>query len=227
MLFDADNQSSLKICPKLSNDHFVLPFGKKMKVSLAVQIFSRSVATGLQIYAHDGILPEEVNETAHFVKQIDELWNLLNSSTYSAEKLDDITKFRTFIQWIEKWSFVNQEGLTKDKLPFKKCLLITLSSFSLMMLELLTQRRHQLLSARRFNQDSLENTFAMIRHDRGGFNSNPELSKALQCLRIVSSAKLILKNNTNCETLHEDFIFDFGKSFSISLVSLTHSLYSK
>lgn len=211
-LYDVDCRSALRMCPKLTDNHFVLPFGKKMKVSYAVQVLSNSVRVGLEALVISKLLPIEAQNTAQFVQQVDQLWNLMNCHTFNANNIEEIQEIDAFKTWIEKWTFINNEGKIKESLPFKKCFLITLASLAALLRELLTKDGHQSLCSRRINQDSLENTFSEIRQDRGGFDSNPELQKATQNLSIVSSANLLARNvTTNCENSGEYLFLDKGK----------------
>lgn len=210
-LNEVDSKSGLRLCPKLTADHFSLPFGKKMRVSLAVQTLSKSVSAALLTYVDNGQLPVELKTTAQFVEKVDHMWNLMNCHTYRSDNTDEMVSFDAFLRWVEKWTFTNNEGKTKSILPFKKCLLITLASMAEMFRDLLICRGHQTLSARRFNQDSLENLFSLLRRDRGGFNSNPELSKVLQNLRIASTVNILnIDRRTNCENSPEQLLLDSG-----------------
>lgn len=214
-LHEVDSQSDLRLCPKLTTDHFILPFGKKMRVSMAIEVLSNSVSAALKTYAASNQLPDDVLATAKFVQKVDCLWNYVNCRTFKPENVDDISYFDDSRKWIEKWVFVSDHGQVKDTLPFKKCFLITLASLSALFRELLLLRGHQKLSSRRCNQDSLENTFAEIRHDRGGFDSNPEVSKAIDNLRIASSANLMAKKTANCENSHEYLFLGAGKLMAL------------
>lgn len=99
--------------------------------------------------------------------------------------------------------------------------MITLSSLSSLFRQLLDEG-HESLSSRRFNQDSLENFFALLRRDRGGFNSNPELTKVLQNLRITATANIIASNGReNCENSNEILFVDPGLSISLFFSCLT------
>ena len=53
-LFDADRRRTLRAVPKLRSLHLRPGAFKKMSVSLATQVLSRSVAAGLSLYADFG-----------------------------------------------------------------------------------------------------------------------------------------------------------------------------
>ena len=52
--YEADSKRSVRAAPKLRDVHIVLGAFKRMKVKLASQVFSRSVACGMQLYADVG-----------------------------------------------------------------------------------------------------------------------------------------------------------------------------
>jgi len=193
------------------DDHFELPFGKKMRVSLAVQVLSRSVGAAIQTYILEKKLKSDAQETAHFVKKVNEMWDLLNGHTFLSESTQEISKFDDYQEWIKNWRFIDINGRVKETLPFKKALLITLSGFAGLFHDLV-HRGHKSISSRRFNQDCVENLFSTLRRDRGGFNSNPEVMKALQVLRFASSTNILHVNATsNCNNTGDNLLLDLGK----------------
>ncbi|XP_064094805.1 uncharacterized protein LOC135207146 [Macrobrachium nipponense] len=78
--FEADSQMWLRLAPKLTASHVFNTGFDKMRVNLAAQVFSRSVAAGLFTHAALGALPQEAENTALFVNDIDELFDVFNSS---------------------------------------------------------------------------------------------------------------------------------------------------
>lgn len=52
-----------------------------MRVNLAAQVFSRTVAAGIYIQATLGLLPQEAVHTAEFIYKIDQLYDCFNSAT--------------------------------------------------------------------------------------------------------------------------------------------------
>lgn len=180
-----------------------------MRVSLAVQVLSRSVASALYTYVYNGQMSHETEQTAKFVQMIDDLWNLMNYRVFDTQRINEIDRFDEFSLWIQNWEFVTEPGQKKGNIHFKKCLLVTLASFTQLFREILNKYTHLRLYSRRFNQDCLENTFSQLRHDRGGFNSNPDVWKTLQSLRIVSSANVVRNiTSKNCEDSDESLLVD-------------------
>jgi hypothetical protein len=67
--------------PKLTKFHICVRDFSKMKVKLATQTLSHSVAAGIRALVSLNVMSEEANETADFVENIDTLFDLLNIST--------------------------------------------------------------------------------------------------------------------------------------------------
>ena len=51
-----------------------------MRVSLAAQVMSRTVAAGIYMHSIAGLLPQEAVYTAEFVYQVDRLFDCFNSA---------------------------------------------------------------------------------------------------------------------------------------------------
>lgn len=80
LMHDKDKMmpGQLRVCPKLSANHLTLSNSAKMRVRLAVQVFSKSVARGLQFYRN--FIPElnDSEATANFCEWINDLFDSLN-----------------------------------------------------------------------------------------------------------------------------------------------------
>ena len=66
------------MAPKLTKKHIELPAFTKMKVKLATQVISRTVAAGLE--THATLKCGHGSDTAEFITIFDELFDALNSS---------------------------------------------------------------------------------------------------------------------------------------------------
>ncbi len=68
MLYTNELTRPIRLCPKLTNNHYELPFGYTMKVWLAAELLSHSVDAALKTLVNEGILTdEEVDGTVEFV----------------------------------------------------------------------------------------------------------------------------------------------------------------
>jgi hypothetical protein len=79
---------------------------------------------------------------------------------------------------------------------------------------LLLVRQYKYVCTRRFTQDCVENLFSNLRRDRGGFNSHPEASKAVQNLQFACCGMLFDYHKTqNCEDAGGDILVHIGEYF--------------
>ena len=62
--YKRDSQQTLKLAPKLTDRHLNLPPFAAMRVRLASQVFSHSVAAGIHTHVAFGALPEDAVQTA-------------------------------------------------------------------------------------------------------------------------------------------------------------------
>jgi hypothetical protein len=88
--FARDEQQKYRLAPKLTKKHVELPAFSKMKVKLASQVFSRTVAAGLE--THSCIAGASASETAEFLATFNDLFDAVNSS-----RLRDSNKLRSAI----------------------------------------------------------------------------------------------------------------------------------
>ena len=81
--YKRDNAMSLRLAPKLSAKHIYCNTFERMRVCLAAQVFSQSVAAGIHTYAELGALPSEASQTTLFVDKVDKPFDLSNSCQIS------------------------------------------------------------------------------------------------------------------------------------------------
>ena len=167
-------------CPRLTETH-LNPLGfSKMRVKLATQLFSHSVASSFNYAIARGELPENPYRLiSEFFTQIDKLFDILNSSSFShqdgkpwktALSMNDENSLflRSFVDLIENdWL-----GFIK---PTSAGPIINRGVFCLEMLAqsirgVLALSEHlgalgiSRICTRRFNQDILENHFVQVLH---------------------------------------------------------------
>ena len=78
---DSSQTGPLRYAPSLTEKHIVLPPFASLRVCLAVQVLSHSVAVGIAAMVKSGELSPEAIHTANFLEQFDKLFNCFNSST--------------------------------------------------------------------------------------------------------------------------------------------------
>ena len=74
-----DKGHEIRLAPKLTDKHINLPPFTSMRVNLAAQVLSHSVAAGISFLVRAGIMPESAISTAQFVEHFDVLFNTFNS----------------------------------------------------------------------------------------------------------------------------------------------------
>jgi len=79
MFYEFDKTLHVRMAPKLTDKHLEMPPFSSMRVNLAVQVLSHSVAAGIETLCHFGKLPGEATHTAQFLEKFDELFNACNS----------------------------------------------------------------------------------------------------------------------------------------------------
>ena len=76
-----DSSKLVRLAPKLTQKHIVLPPFAALRVCLATQVISHSVAAGMSAMAVWGSLSSEASHTAEFLEMFDQLFNCFNSRT--------------------------------------------------------------------------------------------------------------------------------------------------
>ena len=71
---------------KLTENHIHPNNFKKMKVKLATQVISHTVAASLCTYVSLGALPSSAMGTAEFIQKFDSVFDCVNSSTLQSSK---------------------------------------------------------------------------------------------------------------------------------------------
>lgn len=177
MMYDIDKTKQYKLAHRLTNDHIYPNNFQKMKVKLASQVFSHSVAVAMHTYIEFNVLPKEATATAHFISKMNDLFDLLNSNN-----LQDFRAFmgtdkqKTLLQEMH-YVFQNINVLSFDeknvtnKLKFLSGWRLTIKSI-LLLWEILQAKGYKYLFTRNLNQDCIENFFGQIRNCCGN-SKNP------------------------------------------------------
>lgn len=150
-LYDLEKGSTLRLARKLTDRHLNLPPFAAMRVCLATQLLSFTVATAIRAYVRFGQLPESSLTTADGVEKIDKLFDILNSTSIDETKkwrkplsvrTGDQFQFLTdMLTWIKTWTFRHRTtGHVKKTLPFHHGLLMSIQSMKAIAEMLLQQR---------------------------------------------------------------------------------------
>ena len=80
ILYTMDTKMSLRFAPKLTDEYIYCNTFDKMRVKLATQVLSKTVAAAIETYSTFGALPSEAISTAKFINKMDMLFDLFNSN---------------------------------------------------------------------------------------------------------------------------------------------------
>ncbi|KAG5890355.1 hypothetical protein JTB14_015758 [Gonioctena quinquepunctata] len=105
-----------RLAPKLTDNHLFPNNFQKMKVKLATQVFSSTVAAGLNAHISFGNISAEAVHTVSFIENMDKLFDLFNSSKFG--KVKDFN--RPFMGSEEQIEF-----LEKNKTMFREMRVLT------------------------------------------------------------------------------------------------------
>lgn len=212
-----DSKKLYRCIPKLTEKHIFLPSFSKMKVSLAAQVLSHSVATAIETYVTFNALSNIDLGTAEYCHKFDEIFDCLNSSSLHGPKLlqramtttspHELT-VKKFIIWLNNCRFIDK--ISGNNVTGRiKCLTgwkITLKSIMEIWSDLNLNYNVQSLNTRQFNQDCLENIFSSVRSSNG-CNVNPTIQQFCRVFKQISFNLLLTTNESksNC-LLDEDEI---------------------
>ena len=195
-LYYADLEHGLHLLPKLTLDHVKLTSFSKMKVNLAAQTLSNSVAVALRHHYPEG----DAEETAKFCEMINKFFDCLNvrSTTEHSRKRNpslapytavDDQRFEwlqnTFLKYLEEWykatqtrpgtftpddrakMFISQQTYSGIKVSVNS--IIEVAKF-------LISEGLEFVLSEKFCQDPLEEYFGHQRA-RGRYSDNPDLQR--------------------------------------------------
>lgn len=165
---------------KLTEKHLTVRGTERQRVSMAVQVFSNSVAASIKSFGTKGYI--ENWETASYVVQLFNDWfDVLNSRkmygtrkglhAYGIELEHQNRILREMDQFIKEM----RVGTHKSMIPFQRGISLTCNSLPSLFNYLQDTFGHdqvKYLMTYRLNQDVLENTFSYIRR-MGGNNDHP------------------------------------------------------
>lgn len=200
-LHQLQRTDSLYLANKLSDKHINFT-NVKMKVSIAAQTLSLSVATAIDHLREDLKLPEfqDSEETCQFLRQIDRLFDTLNSKnpfakgSKAALSQRNVDIWRPFLQDVQTYllSLLEPSGLPIYQGKRNQCVvgfIISAQSTLDLAMELLSRQDYRYLLTYKYSQDHVEMFFSKIRQ-RNGWNNNPtseQFRSALKSLMLSST----------------------------------------
>lgn len=210
--YSKDTTLKIRMAPKLTERHINLPAFSAMKVSLATQVFSHSVAAGINTLANLNFLPPDACVTAEFLETFDQLFNTFNSSSQKSSQKYCMpfnnTGHTAFLKSCLKFlaKIKTESGKT---LPCLTGWQISINALFGLWTEL-AQRGFKYFLTKRVQQDCLENLFSVLR-GRGGFRDNPDPQQFRADFRQVVVNKLFVQSSfTNCEVDCDKILLDIS-----------------
>lgn len=209
-----------KLLHKLKDSHFNFKDSYlKMKVKVAVQQLSQTMAAAIETFHATGDLPAESLYTAEFVAMVDNLFDSLNGSNlYSPDgkrfkcALSDSSPHLDFwsdiLPKIQKWKIIDSKtGQPHLNFKFLEGWLVSIRAIMHLWRDL-KAKGLKFLSLRNLNQDPLENFFGQIRQ-HGICNTNPTCHQFVAALKtvVVNNFGAPLSRGNNCE---EDYCKSLG-----------------
>ena len=216
-LYNMQKNDVLHLGNKLKSKH-IRWHNVKMKVAVAAQTLSNSVACGIRYLQSIGIPKfQDSSETSQFIEYINNIFDILNSkskfgrhfkSPITLENIDDLEGYLNFVtDYLKKLE--DKDGVKLVHGPRKTFILgFATSSKSIMAIarKLLERNdnKYDYVLTYRFSQDQVEMFFSKIR-SRLGWNNNPTALQFKWALRTLLQKNQITAPTTgNCKIVSED-----------------------
>ena len=204
-----EEKEALRLAPKLTEKHINLTGFSKMKVKLATQVLSHSVAAAINTYVRFHALPLSASGTALLLEKFDRIFDCCNASSFKDPKtgrrpitstslhVQELTDALSFIKSIKVVNCITKENRTSQI----KCLTgwcITIRSILGIWKKLQQEENISFLVTRQLNQDPIENFFGCIRQ-QGGNSDNPTPIQFIRAYRKLFHINLLSVVSGNCE----------------------------
>jgi DNA transposase THAP9 len=217
---DCCMKSEYRLCPKLTRDHLYLTAFSRMKVSLAAQVLSSTVANAL-----DHVYGETCKSTVEFIRIINKWFDIVNvKDLFEARNArnPDVAPFtdvndprlkwleHDFLEYLNNWKTAvdNRPGNFTGQQKNKMILSVqTILGFKITcqaipeIVRIVLAAGAPFVLTNHLNQDPLEQLFGHCRH-KGGSNSNPntaEACNAINTIRTVSTQAVAKKTGNTKE----------------------------
>ncbi|XP_041918310.1 uncharacterized protein LOC121682290 isoform X1 [Alosa sapidissima] len=184
-----DRKGVIRLAPKLTASHIYLPPSSNIRVNLATQIFSHSVAAGMQTMVLQHQLQKDALHTAKFAEDMDRLFDVLNSRMKDSKwwrrplgtDSNRLDYLQNCISWIKSWKF----GSTRPP-PCRTGLVLSIRSILKLYQELMCEGVKYLCTST-LNKDYLENLFS----GKGGQQIYPTVRELATALMNGSAAYIL------------------------------------
>lgn len=174
--YDIEKHKSLKLAPKLTESHINPTNFEKTKVHYATELLSNTVATAISCYIDFQAINESAKETVTFIKLINDLFDILNSSSVHSTceyqqafsgSATQITFMNEMLDFFKSLILINSttgRDVTSTA-KFIKGFQITITSILLLFDDLRLEGYNNLLTIR-LNQDVTDIFFGQVRSNK-------------------------------------------------------------
>ena len=216
-LFNVQQSDILHLGNKLKNVH-IKWHNQKMKVAVAAQTLSSSVAAGM-MYLRSLKLKqfEKCEQTAEFIQNINDIFDILNTKSKFGKKfkspltLKNFMELQSYLQHIISYlkELKDVDGTKLVNGPRKTFILgFAVSSNSILAIakKLLNREynKFEYVLTYRFSQDQIEMLFSKIR-SRLGWNNNPNALQFKWALRaLLQKNQITASEKANCTVVEEE-----------------------
>lgn len=210
-----DKNLPIRMAPRLTDKHLDLPPFTNMRVNLAAQVLSHSVAAGIQTLSHLGKLDRAAEHTAKFIDMFDRLFNACNSRTIKSSQpmghaISNGSGHAVFFEDMLTFLQALKPARSKLELPCISGWQITIKSIIEIWKDLCSEKKYKFLLTARLNQDCIENFFSTIR-GCGGHRDNPDVAQFRSSFRYIAVDKLFVDNaGRNCENDLDNVLLDIS-----------------
>jgi hypothetical protein len=195
--------SEFSLCPKLTKNHVKLTSFSKMRVNLAAQVLSATVANALE-----HVYGENVKCTVDFIRTMNKWFDIMNVKNLfegQRRRNPDLAPFTNsaderlvwlendFLEYLKAWKDAVNNRPGPYSLKDRKCMQLsdqtitglTITSRSMVaIVRLLLDSGAKFVLTSHINQDPLEQFFGHCRH-KAGSNDNPNVAEACHIINTI------------------------------------------
>lgn len=180
--FREDTKRLYRLAPKLTESHINAYNFKKMTIKHVTDVFSSSVAAGMDFYIENGLLDNDCKGTVKFITLMDKTFNVLNSSVKNnSNRYKEAFAFKPYQNDLLKQAdlFLSQANVLNksrenvtETIKWLKGLKITIKSIKCLAQDLQSEGFPYLFT-RKLNLESLEQLLVSIRQQGGQDSQDP------------------------------------------------------
>ena len=212
--YNFDSRLGIRMAPKLTDFHINLRAFAAMRVNLATQVLSHTVAAGITTLIALGKINKKAQTTAEFINFFDQLFNVFNSKHIRSKQPNGhaISENSCHFAYLEKaFEYLSKLTLSNGRqVPCLEGWKMAINAVKLLWHDLHNDKnmKFQFLLTNRLNQDCIENLFSIVR-GRGGNGYNPSPEQFRGAFRQIIVDQLLQKSeSSNCKEDLDSVLLD-------------------